>query len=167
MGSILIGNLCSLLGMAADTLSASRKTARGVLLVQIIGQACYGMSSLVLKGYSAVVQNCVSILRNLLAMRGRSIPGIEWLLVALGVGLGIVFNNQGVIGWLPIIANLEYSVAVFRFKDNEYALKAAFAVCVALFAVFNLAILNIVGAASNAVVLLTTLAFLLKTRKAR
>ena len=58
-------------------------------------------------------------------------------------------------------------MAVFRFKDNEYALKAAFAVCVALFAAFNLAILNIVGAASNAVVLLTTLAFLLKTRKAR
>ena len=43
---------------------------------------------------------------------------MEWALIAAGVVLGVVFNNRGLAGWLPIVGNLEYSLAVFRFRDN-------------------------------------------------
>ena len=51
---------------------------------------------------------------------------LEWGLILAGVVLGVVFNNRGILGWLPVIANFEYSVSVFKFKDNEKALKLAF-----------------------------------------
>ena len=162
MGEWIIGNLCSLLGMAADAVSSSRKTAKGVLLVQCVGQLCYAISSVALKGYSAAVQNAVSILRNLAAVRGTRSKALEWLLVALGVGLGILFNNRGIMGWLPIIANLEYSLAVFRFQDDQRKLKAAFLVCIALYGIFNAVILNFVGMASNLAVFVMTAVFLVR-----
>ena len=87
---------------------------------------------------------------------------IERTLVILGVGLGLWFNNRGVFGLLPVIANLEYSLAVFRFKDNERALKIAFAICIVLYAIFNLIILNFVGAVSNLIVLIVTIKYLVK-----
>ena len=163
----ILGNLFSVFAMISDAFSSSRKTARGVLGVQTLSQLFYGASVLVLKGYSGAVQNGVSILRNLAALCKLNYKVIEWLLVAAGVGFGILFNNLGFIGWLPILANLEYSLAVFRFKDDERSLKLAFLINLALFAVFNTVILNIVGTIANIVVFILTAAFLIRDRKAR
>ena len=60
------------------------------------------------------------------------------------------------IGWLPIVANLEYSVAMFRFRDNEKGLKTAFLVNMVMYSIFNLIIQNYVGAAANLFVAVTT-----------
>jgi len=84
--------------------------------------------------------------------------------VALGVILGLLFNNLGIPGLLPVIANLEYSLAVFRFRDNERALKAAFLISVGLFGIFNLFILNVVGFLTNTSVVVMTAVYLIKSR---
>ena len=162
--SVILGNACSLLAMVTDSISSTRKTAKGVLLVQSLSQLIYCVGAVLLKGYSGAVQNVVSILRNFVAIRKINSAFVEWSLVILGVGLGIGFNNLGLIGFLPVVANLQYTLAVFKFKDNERALKISFAVCIGMFAAFNLAIYNFVGVASNLVVLGTTLVILFKKR---
>ena len=160
--SVILGNGCSLLAMVTDSISSTQKTAKGVLLMQSLSQLIYCIGTILLKGYSGAVQNLVSILRNFVAIRKISSPLIEWILVALGVALGLLFNNLGLIGYLPVVANLQYTLAVFKFKDNERALKISFAICIGLFAIFNCAIFNFVGVASNLVVLATTLVMLFK-----
>ena len=87
---------------------------------------------------------------------------IEYMLIVMGVVLGVAFNNRGIAGWLPVIGNLEYSIAVFRFKDDERALKIAFLISVLMFAAFNVVIMNIVGLIVNAVVVASLVAFLCK-----
>ena len=162
MTSILLGNIFSVLATGADVFGSSRKSTKAMLAAQTVGQFFLAASAFVLGGYSAVVQNVVSIVRNLTALKDKSSKALEYTLVVLGVVLGIVFNNLGLIGWLPILSNLEYSLSVFRFKNNERMLKAAFALCIVLYAVFNVAISNYVGAVSNTVVLVTTLISLRK-----
>lgn len=162
--SIIIGNLFSLLGMACDSFSASRKTSKAVLLWQSLGQIIYGLSSLVLKGYSGAVQSVVSLLRNTVAIVNIKNRYLEWGIIILGVIFGLYFNNRGVVGLLPVIANSEYSVAIFRFKDNERALKISFLICIVLFSVFNAFIMNYVGVVTNAVVFASTAAFLVKKK---
>jgi len=159
---LILGNLFSLLAMISDSVSSSRKTAKSVLLVQTLSQVFYGCSAIVLKGYSGAVQNAVSILRNLAAIRNIQSKVLEWILLLSGVALGLVFNNLGIVGYLPILANLEYTWAVFRFRDNERALKVAFLVNAFLFAIFNGAILNFVGLVSNIILVGMILVFLLK-----
>ena len=161
---VLIGNICSLLAMITDSVGSTQKTARRVLIWQSVSQVIYCVSTLILRGYSATVQNGVSLLRNLTAIRGKQPKWAEYILISLGVGLGIVFNNLGLWGFLPIIGNLVYSVAVFRFQENERALKTTFLFCVAAFFVFNAVILNFVGVISNIVIFATTLISLLKKR---
>ena len=160
----IIGNLCSLLAMGTDAISSTRKTPKAMLWMQTLSQVIYFIGTVVLGGYSGAVQNAVSILRNLVAIRKISNQVLEWTLVGLGVVFGLVFNNLGLAGLLPVIANLQYTLAVFKFKDNERALKISFAVCIGMFAAFNLAIYNFVGVASNLVVLGTTLVMLFKKR---
>jgi len=165
MLDIILGNLCSILAMGADSFGSTRKKARDVLLFQALGQLIYGIGAFILKGYSAVVQNAVSIVRNLAAMGKKRYLALEWILIILGVVLGLCFNNRGYWGLFPVAANLEYSLAVFRFRDNERALKLAYCVCIVLFGIFNGVILNFVGLIANAVVLTVTLISIVKGGK--
>lgn len=161
---IIIGNVCSLLAMGTDSISSGQKTTKRVLWVQCLSQFIYFVGTIVLKGYSGAVQNAVSLIRNLVAIKEIKSRVVEYALILLGVVLGLCFNNLGWIGLFPVIANLQYTLAVFRFKDNERALKASFLICVVLFGVFNVAILNIVGLCSNIIVAVTTALFLVKSK---
>ena len=163
--NLIIGNVCSILAMATDSISSTRKTTKGVLLVQSLSQLIYFIGTVVLKGYSGAVQNAVSILRNFVAIREIHNKYVEWILAGLGVVLGLAFNNLGFMGLLPVIANFQYTIAIFRFQDNERALKISFAIAIGLFAIFNIAIYNVVGMLSNSVVFVTTVAVLLKPNK--
>ena len=142
--------------MITDSISSTRKNAKSVLLIQCLSQLIYGIGTLVLKGYSGAVQNGVSILRNFVAIKGIKSKVLEWILVLLGVVLGLVFNNLGFFGLLPVIANFQYTLAVFRFQDNEFALKVSFFIAISLFVLFNAAIYNFVGVCTNLVVAITT-----------
>ena len=155
-GNLIIGNLCTLLAMAANALSSTRKTAKGVLHLQNLSQGIYFVSAAVLGGYSAAVQNAVSILRNFAAIRNVKSKTVEWILTAAGVILGVMFNNRGWMGLFPVLGNLQYTLAIFRFKDNERALKLSFLISVASFCIFNAVLRNYVGVASDTVVMITT-----------
>ena len=162
--SLIVGNLCSILAMITDSVSATRKTARGVLWVQILSQIIYGLGAFVLGGYSATAQNCVSILRNLVAIGNISNRYVEWLLMGLGVVLGIACNNLGLIGLLPVAASLMYTLAIFRFRNDQRPLKIAFIISSVMFAVFNGAIFNLTGAVTNSVVAVITAVNLFRTK---
>ena len=155
--------------MAANAISGTRKKRREILGIQIIAFLFFGAGSVILKGYSSTVQNGVGILRNLTAMKeikNRTLGTvIEWTLITAGVVLGIVFNNRGAVGWLPIIANFEYSVAVFRLKNNTRLLKYAFIVNLLLYSVFSAVIMDYVSIAANLVAAVTTVIFLIKDKK--
>ena len=163
---LLLGNGCSLMATLSNIFASTRPTARGVLLVQSVGQVFYFLCGLFLRAPSGAVQNAVSIVRNFVAMgKKKSSKWVEWALIAAGVVLGVAFNNRGLAGWLPIVGNLEYSLAVFRFRDNERMLKAALVVSLLIFAVFNVIIGNVVGTVADTVVAATTVADLWRTRE--
>jgi hypothetical protein len=150
--------------MVTDSVSATRKTTKGVLLVQILSQLSYFTGAIILKGYSGAVQNAVSILRNLVAIRKIENKIVEWSLVILGVVLGIAFNNRGLFGYLPIVANLQYTLVILRCKGNDFVLKISFLISTALFALFNLVIFNFVGMCTNFTVSAATAVFLLRQK---
>ena len=68
-------------------------------------------------------------------------------------------------GLLPVLANLEYSVAMFRLKENTKGLKVAFIVNMIMYSVFSFMIMNYIGAAANIVVAVTTAVSLIHEKK--
>lgn len=163
--NIIIGNLCPLLAMGTNAISSTRKTAKGMLLFQSLSQVIYFGCALILRGYSAAVQNVVSIIRNMVAIKNIKSKVIEWVLIVLGVILGIVFNNRGIMGLIPVLGNLQYTLAIFYLKDNEKLFKLSFLLSLIGFVIFNLAIFNFVGAIADAVVSVTTIIALIKGNK--
>ena len=165
MNDILVGNICALAAMVSDSVSGTRKKRNEILGIQLLSQFFYAAGSIVLKGYSSTAQNVVAVFRNLAAMKNVKSKALEWILILAGVVLGVIFNNRGLLGWLPIIANLEYSVAMFRFKDSERLLRYAFIANALMYAVFNFMIMNYVGTFACIVVIVTTSVALWKSRK--
>lgn len=151
--------------MISDSISGTRKKYKEIMAVQIVSQFFYAASSIALKGYSSTVQNVVAVFRNLAAMKNIKSKALEWVLILAGVVLGIIFNNRGLLGWLPVIANLEYSISVFKLKDNEKYLKIAFIINMVMYAVFSAAIMNYVGVASCTAIAGTTLISLIRGGK--
>ena len=121
--SVILGNLCNVGAVTADSVSGTRKKPNHILAFQIVSQAFYGAGAIFLRAYSGTVQNVVAILRNIAAIKRIKSRAVEWSLIAAGVVFGILFNNIGWVGLVAVAANLEYSLAVFTFKDNERALK--------------------------------------------
>lgn len=162
--NLVIGNACSLLAMGTDTLSASRKKVKSMLWIQNISQALYCLGSLVLHGYSASVQNVVCILRNVSVIMGAKSKILQWFFVISGVVIGVYFNNLGFMGILPVIANLQYTLAILFLKNNERAVKYSFLLSAFLFSLFSLSIWNVVGIFTNLIVAGVTISYLVKTK---
>lgn len=162
MKIIIIGNILALCAMITDSISTTRKKHTEILGIQIISQFFYGAESIVLKGYSATAQNLVAVFRNLAAMKNIKSKVLEWILILAGAVLGLIFNNLGLMGLLPVIANFEYSVAVFRLKDRPHALKVAFGINAVMFGIFNVVIKNYVGVVANFIVAATSFTAALK-----
>ena len=95
-----------------------------MLLFQNISQLIYCIGAIVLRGYSGAVQNAVSILRNMTAVGKKPTKTVEWTLVVLGVVLGLVCNNRGFVGLLPVIANLVLFVMIILFLVRQKPEKA-------------------------------------------
>ena len=156
MNIIILGNILALCAMITDSISTTRKKHTEILGIQIISQFFYGTMSVVLKGYSATAQNAVAVFRNLAAMKNIKSKALENILILAGVVLGLVLNNRGLMGLLPVIANFQYSVAVFSLKNRPRALKISFGLNSVLFCIFNFVIMNYVGVVANAVVAISS-----------
>ena len=167
MLGIILGNAASLLATLVDSFSATRKTTKSMLLTQLLSKVIYVAASLALKGYSGTVQNVVGIISSLCAIFGKTFRGADWFFVGLAVVFGLYFNNRGLVGLLPILANVEYTFCMFRFKDNERAMKAAFIAMNLLFMVYDSFLYNYVGAVSCLVVVISAVVSLLTTRKGK
>ena len=69
MFEIALGNICCLVAMCFDSFSSTKKSKKDILVWQSISQFIWGMSSIFLKGYSASVQNFMTIVRNIFALK--------------------------------------------------------------------------------------------------
>ncbi len=165
ISDVLLGNLMSVGAMVTDAASSNQHSVRRMLLLQCFSQGFYCVSSFVLKGYSAVVQNGISLFRNILAIRKIESSVLQWIITILGIVLGLWFNNRGLLGILPVVANAEYTIAVFTVKDNQKALLWAFLINAAMFAVFNFSIMNFVGGVASLVIIVSTARALIWNRK--
>ena len=91
MTNLIIGNIFCLFSMVTDSISAKKKTTKEILFFQSLSQVIYCTSSIILGGYSAAVQNVVTIIRNFIASQDKSNNFVEIILIILGIVLGFAF----------------------------------------------------------------------------
>lgn len=160
--SIILGNIVAAAGSLSLFVSTTAKSKKGILKMQAAGSFFLLLSDLILKGYSGAIQDTVGLIRNLIILAGKNSTLVSVILIVSGVVPGIIFNNHGLWGILPIFANFEFACVTLYPKSNEIAMKAAISVSTLCWAVYCFIIQNYVSALVNVFTASSALLFVVK-----
>ncbi len=149
MNEVLIANILMIIGEAILFVASSRKNKRDILSLQIVSMIIMGFSSYLLKGYSAIVMDVIAITRNILSIKGVGSRYLSYGFIAMAIIFGILFNNNGIFGYLPIIANVTQSVFILNSKASVRQIRFACAFSSACWTIYNIFIKGYAGAVTN------------------
>ena len=155
MNVILLANIIALIGQGFSVYASTRKDKNSILFHQSIFWAIISFSSWLLKGYSAIVTNILGITRNLLSIKGISNRYLNYILIALCILFGYLFNSNGLIGYLPIIANVAQSLVVLNEKAQTRHVQIVNCFASICWTFFNFTIKSYVGCIFNIIAALS------------
>ncbi|MGT2803011.1 YgjV family protein [Streptococcus henryi] len=108
-----IGLIFSAFGAVCLALSSFAKTKKRMLTWQITDYLFTLVANILLGGYTGAITISVSIIRNFLMIKKWDSLWSTLILVFLQISFGSYFNNLGLIGFLPIISSISYTLATF------------------------------------------------------
>lgn len=127
--------------------ASSRKNKRDILIFQIVCMALTSVSSFLLKGYSGVVMGVLGIIRNILSINNIGSRFISYIFISSAIIFGFLFNNNGFLGLLAIMANVSQSLFILSKKATTKQIRLACSFSSLCWTIYNFAIKGYVGAA--------------------
>lgn len=85
------------------------------------------LTNFILVSYSGVTTNAVSLVRNVLSYKNKLTVRRTFILLVISVSLGVIYNNIGYIGLMPVFSSACYTLCVYLTKNEQqmrYALIA-------------------------------------------
>jgi hypothetical protein len=143
MNIILIGNTISFAGAVLMVAVGFLKTRRSILLTQCSMFTLMGAANIILGGFTGAVSSLVSIIRNILCLKGPLSVPVKLFVIAIQIILSVKVNSLGLIGWLPIISACFYTWMI-DVKD-ETTLKIVLIIAQSMWLAYDLAICNYVA----------------------
>ena len=116
----ILGEIFSLLSALCLAYSTFGKTKNKMVLWQAFNACFYALSNICLKGYSAVISNVLTIIRNVLQVKGKFDKKCMIMICILMTLTCLAFNNRGWLGILPITASVSYTVLMYYVKDLRH-----------------------------------------------
>lgn len=115
----IIANIFSFVGAILVAYSTFSKKKEKMFLIQSLDTLAYAFSNLFIGSYSGVSTNILSSIRNYLNSKNKNNKYINTVFVLLIVIIGIITNQKGLIGYIPIIASVEYTVFSLISKNDQ------------------------------------------------
>lgn len=134
---LIIGNIFSFLASLCTAVSVVKRCKADFMYWQVGNTICAILTNFVLLSYSGVTTNSVSLIRNILAWKNKLTVKRTFLLLFCSVSLGVLYNNIGWIGLLPVFSSAGYTVCIYLTK-NEQPLRYALIVDLSVWAGYYL-----------------------------
>ena len=157
MNEILIGNILVLIAQISTIYISTRRDREKILYAQFFPMTLLTVSSFLLKGYSAVAIDLIEIFRNIVILKDIKIKYREYLFMAATIILGTYFNNRGLLGLLPVVANLLQTYVLMNKNISMKYLKLTFALSFLCWTIYNFVISSYVGVVFNFINVLVNL----------
>lgn len=116
------------------------KKKNHILLAQCAQCAVMGVGQSILGGFSGVVSNIVSILRNLICIKWAFTLPFKVIFIAIQIVMTALIRPAGIIGWMPAIAACLFTW--FLDLKNEIMLKVVIIVTQLFWMVYDFSIQN-------------------------
>lgn len=117
MSNLIIGNIISFISAVFLGISCYAKDRRKIFTYQLINCATYAIASYFFGTYAAITTLTLCCIRSILIMKDRYTATATYILAIAVVVLGLISNNRGIVGLLPIIASLEYNLCCYYITD--------------------------------------------------
>jgi hypothetical protein len=105
---IIIGNVIALIASLIMVGTGLVKSKKKIIFYQSIEIGLYVASNMILGGYTGAIINILSLVRNILCYKDQLGKNEKIVISILSIILSILFNNLGLIGYLPLLASLIY-----------------------------------------------------------
>ena len=149
MNTVLLANGLTIIGEIALFIGTTRKNKKDILIFQIVCMFLTSVSSWLLKGYSGIVMGVLGIIRNILSINNIGSRPLSYIFIGSAIVFGFLFNNNGLLGYLAILANVSQSLAILNRKASTRQIRLACAFSSMCWCIYNLAIRGYAGAAFN------------------
>ena len=149
MNTVLLANALTFIGEIVLFIGTTRKNKRDILIFQIVCMFLASISSWLLKGYSGIVMGVLGIIRNILSINNIGSRPLSYIFIGSAIVFGCLFNNNGFLGYLAILANVSQSLAILNRKASTRKIRLACAFSSMCWCAYNLAIKGYAGAAFN------------------
>ncbi len=116
MSNIIIGNIISFIGAIFLSTSCVLKNRKLIFYFQAINCFILAVASVFFYAYAGIAALITSGIRNIVVAHDKYTTKLMYIFLALTVILGIVTNNRGIIGLIPVIATVQYTVCLKIFK---------------------------------------------------
>ena len=135
--SLIIGNILSLLASLCTAVSVIKKNKNDFMYWQVGNTVFAILTNFVLASYSGVTTNAVSLFRNILSYKNKLTFRRTCIILIISISLGLIYNNIGYIGLLPVFSSAGYTLCVYLTK-NEQQMRYALIIDLSLWALYYL-----------------------------
>lgn len=152
MNTLILGNLISLAASVCLAASCCARNKTSAYRLQAAESGVLCGSYLVFNAWAGLVTQILSVIRNLLVVRGKF--SVKWMILftGLAVVLGTAVNDRGLIGLLPVAATVQLTLCN-HFCRTIWQVKASFLVNAFQWLAFSFCIGDYVNTCTQVVVM--------------
>ena len=160
----LLAQVFSAIGALCVAISSFAKSKHKMLVWQITDYIFTAIANLLLGGYTGALTISISIIRNSLMVKKKMTKAILTILIIIQIIVGSYLNQLGLIGYLPIISSVSYSLAIAITRNLQW-LRWVIIENMLLWLIYDLTIQAYPAAVTDITITLTTLIAIIKNRK--
>lgn len=161
MNDIIIGNVISI-GSACFTAASSWTISKQKsYMYQVFQCLTLAVASVFFHSWSGVTTLILCAIRNYLVSKDLFKGKIVVVVLAILVGLGILVNNRGIVGWLVIMATFVYTIGSCK-AVRPLAVKGNITFNCAMWALYDFLILDLVSGVVDVMATVLTLVSILR-----
>lgn len=112
MSLVLIGNIIALIASFLILIISYLKNKKDIIKVQTLQVILLAISNIVLGGITGAITNSITVIRNILCYKEKLTKKKAIVIATLIATLGLLFNDSGLIGLLPLSSTIIYTLFI-------------------------------------------------------
>lgn len=163
---ILIGNILSFIAALFLLSSCLLKRKDKIFVFQFFECATLAAASFFFGSYAGISTLLLSAVRNVLIAKNKFSKGLMCVFLALTAALGLITNNRGILGLMPVIATIQITLCGCLL-DGVIETKLSIAANTAIWIVYSFIIRDYSTAVTDSIVLIFAVVSAAKSIKAQ
>ena len=165
MSNILIGNIVSFAAAVFLAVSCVVKDRKQVFILQFMNCAVLALASYFFGSYAAISTLALCCVRNVFITKDKFTRPVMTVIVILVIICGVLTNNRGIIGLMPVLATVEYTMCCY-FITNIRKTKISILLNESIWLVFSFIVQDYATALTDVAVIIVDIVAILKAPSA-